>query len=82
MAEVTLDDRLKALSAKIDSAESELRNRDKWQDQHRLTAGELRARHAFLKGEINETMSKESHHGKRVTLLEREVEKWVDELDL
>ena len=74
--------RLDDISGKIEQARQKLKQHDKWHDLHHLSAGELEARHAYLKTELEcEVVGLESH-GKHVTLLEQSLLNWLHKVDI
>ena len=74
--------RLEAVGAKIAEAERALKKRSKWHEGHRLTAGELAARHAFLSSEVKREIRDLEAHGHRVSGLEESLGEWLEGLDL
>lgn len=77
-----LHERLAALADKIDATKAQLKARKTWHDGHRLTAGELEARYAYLQQQLDDEISDREAHGHRVSALEQSVRQWVDGLDL
>lgn len=82
MALDRLHARLDAVSEKIAEAKRQLDQQGRWNDGHRLDTGELRARHAFLKSELDDEIEDLEAHGERVSNLEVSVRKWLDGLFL
>ena len=82
MARDDLHARLDAVSDKIAKAQKDLEAHGRWSDGHRLTAGELDARHRYLKAELDEEIRDLEAHGERVSDLEVSVRKWIDGLFL
>lgn len=74
--------RLDAVSDQISNAQKSLEDHGHWNDGHRLTAGELDARHRYLKNELDEEVRDLEAHGERVSDLEYSVRKWIDGLFL
>lgn len=77
-----LQARLDALSAKLDETEGALKERERWHDGHRLTKGELYARHNYLRGQVDREARDLEAHGHRVGNLEKSVREWLDTLNL
>lgn len=82
MARKDLHDRLEAVSGKIAEAKRELEQHSRWNDGHRLDAGELEARYRYLRSELDEEIEDLEAHGERVSNLEVSVRKWLDRLFL
>jgi len=74
--------RLDVLSEKIASAKKDLQDHNNWSDGHKLTSGELLARHAFLKSELEGEVEALEVHGHHVSDFEASVREWFDSLDL
>jgi hypothetical protein len=77
-----LHSRLEALAARIASTRSELKAKESWHDGHHLTAGEMEARYAYLRKELQGEIADLEAHGHRVTKLELSVRQWIDGLDI
>ena len=82
MAKDKLRARLDALAGEIAKAKSEFERHERWSDGHRLSAGELKARHDYLKSELDGEIRDLEAHGERVSDLEVSVRKWLDSLIL
>lgn len=76
-----LHDRLQALKQRIEDARAALSQRDALTDGHRLTAGELEARYAFLKKQLDVEVADVEAHERHVSGLEQSVLGWLDGLD-
>lgn len=82
---MTKDDlraRLSALSLRISEAQKRLRDQRKWSNVHRLTSGELQARHEFLQSELDDEIQELETHGHHVSMLEASIREWIDSLEL
>ncbi|MHA3915363.1 3-ketoacyl-ACP reductase [Halovulum sp. GXIMD14793] len=77
-----LHTRLDALSEKIESARKTLDFKGKLKDGHHLTTGEMEARYAFLKSEVDGEMADLESHGHHVSALEQDVMTWLAGVDL
>lgn len=78
----SLHARLARLETEIRATQLELRQRRLWQDGHRLSAGELQARHDYLKSQLDGTLRDASAHRLRVSDLEASVRIWIDGFNL
>ena len=76
-----LHDRLEALKDRIERTRAALDRRDALTDGHRLTAGELEARYAFLKKQLDAEVADVVVHERHVSGLEQSVLGWLDGLD-
>lgn len=74
--------RLDALSRKVDDTGAQLKAKALWHDGHHLTAGELKARYAYLQSELSGEVIDLEAHGRHVSDLERAVREWVEGLEL
>lgn len=74
--------RLDELERKISETRRVLDALNSWHDGHHLTAGELEARHAFLKAQLEGEITDLEAHGHHVSRLEASLRQWVDGVDL
>ena len=77
-----LHDRLVALSDRIDATRATLEQKNRWHHGHHLSAGELKARYAFLQKELERDIDDLETHGHHVSVLERNVHQWMHALEL
>tara|TARA_R100000687_G_scaffold65543_2_gene54251 strand:+ start:456 stop:701 length:246 start_codon:yes stop_codon:yes gene_type:complete len=77
-----LHTQLDAQAAQIDKTRSEAKAKEAWHDGHHLTAGELEARYAYPKGELDREVADADAHGRHVSNLEYSVRQWIDGRDL
>ena len=77
-----LHGRLDALRKTLEETEKALKTRSKWTKGHRLTAGEMAARHAFLRSEVERETRDLEAHGHHVRGLEESFGEWLESLNL
>ncbi|MCF8484646.1 MAG: 3-ketoacyl-ACP reductase [Rhodobacteraceae bacterium] len=77
-----LHDRLDALGQKLTDAKAKLDFKNSLHDGHRLSNGELLARHAFLKAELDGDIADLQAHGKHISALEEDAMTWIKSVDL
>ncbi|MHA3916786.1 3-ketoacyl-ACP reductase [Halovulum sp. GXIMD14793] len=65
------------LSAKLAKAETHLDEKKLWNFGDHLTAGQLKARHAFLQKQLDHDAHDAEVHGHHVSDLEKSVMAWV-----
>ncbi len=76
-----LHDRLDELGRKLTDAKTRLKLRNSLHDGHKLTNGELLARHEFLKRALNDEIADFEVHGHRVSALEQDAMIWINSID-
>lgn len=77
-----LHGRLDALGEKLKVAREALAAKNMLRDGHHLSSGELMARHAFLKSEVDVEMVDLESHGYHVSALEQDMMIWLASVDL
>lgn len=77
-----LHDRLDALGQKLTDAKAKLDFKSSLHDGHRLSNGELLARHAFLTAALDGYVADLQAHGKHVSALEQDAMTWINSVDL
>lgn len=76
-----LHDRLEALERKLNEVSALLELKKELHDGHKLTNGELRARHDFLKSALDGQIADAEAHGQRVSALEQDTMSWIASID-
>ena len=82
MAENDLHARLELLGKRISAAKKTLDEHSSWNDGHKLSVGELEARHRFLAEELEGEIKDAEAHGRHVSNLEASLREWLDSLSL
>ncbi|WP_371228208.1 3-ketoacyl-ACP reductase [Roseovarius sp. 2305UL8-3] len=77
-----LHDRLDALAKQLAGAREKLSFKKNLKDGHHLSSGEMKARYAFLKSEIDGEISDLEAHGHHVNALEQDVMTWLKAVDI
>lgn len=77
-----LHERLDALGQKLTDAKAKLDFKNSLHDGHRLSNGELLARHAFLTAALDGYVADLQAHGKHVSALEQDAMTWINSVDL
>lgn len=77
-----LQNKLDALSAKIEGARKQMEFKRGLNDGHNLTSGELMARYAFLKDMLDKEVAEIEVHDHHVTALEQDALNWINSVDL
>ncbi|MEL6520854.1 MAG: 3-ketoacyl-ACP reductase [Pseudomonadota bacterium] len=78
----SLHQRLDDLDVKISKALTHLEEKKLWNFGHHLSSGQLKARYAFLKEQIDHEAHDAEVHGHHVGNLERSVMEWVAGLEI
>jgi hypothetical protein len=81
VAKQDLHDRLDQLAHKLTDAKSKQEFKRLLHDGHKLTNGELLARHEFLKQTLNGEIADFEAHGHSVSVLEQDVMNWMNSID-